>query len=686
MQKLLRKNTKREMKTLNKVRKVFTKQQVLVLEKTSTKGFEWDSETIKRALQLNFSCGRCGYETLLEQNFPLPSLRTLRRRLECIPFNSGVLDEVFDMLETKVNSMAADDRDCCLTLDEMKTTGKVEYDKSSDKYVGYVTLPGHSGSAEHGLVFMLSGIRLRWKQVVAYYFTGNSVNGKEFKAIIVEIIKKAHAKKLNVLSVTSDMGSANRAMWKSFGVGVTRKKQVCSCVHPCDENKQLYFLADPPHALKNLRNFIISGQTIELPKSIIDKFSLPSTAVTVEPVRKLYEAEASVDIGIKMAPKLTAKVIQPGNFVKMNVGKAMIFFSKPVEAGIRTMVADEGWDKIYLTSCWFFSIIRQWFSLMNSRHFTLAISKANVDEYNKTIELLKLVIEIFQNSKMGPWKPIQTAVILSTLSVLKLQEVVLNDGGDKFLLTSRLSQDCLENLFSSVRIKTPIPSALEFKRNLRIICVSQYLKVPENCNYDVDESIFLAEFLLPARKQLRKLIAHVDDGEPCMLLINNVCTTFDTELKKSELNGLKYIAGYCVSEELGRCDVCDTFIRIENTESANDQEFVIQMEFKSNKKSLKYAKFPLLKLLKNAEGYFKTVESQLSHQIGLKERLVNTMITCDKTVSLFPTCHDIAKKLLSRFFTIRVNSLALKLTAQNIAQFGSSMSSKSAAMHEAVSK
>ena len=76
------------------------------------------------------------------------------------------------------------------------------------------------------------------------------------------------------------------------------------------------------------------------------------------------------------------------------------------------------------------------------------------------------------------------------------------------------------------------------------------------------------------------------------------------------------------------------------------------MEFKSNKKSLKYAKSPLITLLKNAEGYFKTVESQLSHQTGLKESLVNTMVTCDKTVSLFPTCHDIAKKILSRFFMI----------------------------------
>ena len=68
----------------------------------------------------------------------------------------------------------------------------------------------------------------------------------------------------------------------------------------------------------------------------------------------------------------------------------------------------------------------------------------------------------------------------------------------------------------------PIPSALEFKCNLRIICVSQYLKEPKNSNYDVDESTFLAEFLLPASKQLCKLNAHLDDDEPSLLIINNV--------------------------------------------------------------------------------------------------------------------------------------------------------------------
>lgn len=53
----------------------------------------------------------------------------------------------------------------------------------------------------------------------------------------------------------------------------------------------------------------------------------------------------------------------------------------------------------------------------------------------------------------GDWKPCQTGVILTTTSVLSLAEELL-DAGHTYLLTGRLTQDCLENLFSVVRLRT----------------------------------------------------------------------------------------------------------------------------------------------------------------------------------------------------------------------------------------
>lgn len=49
------------------------------------------------------------------------------------------------------------DKLCCLTLDEMEIKKAVEYDPSSKTVLGKITLPGHQGEANHGLVFMLGG-------------------------------------------------------------------------------------------------------------------------------------------------------------------------------------------------------------------------------------------------------------------------------------------------------------------------------------------------------------------------------------------------------------------------------------------------------------------------------------------------------------------------------------------------
>jgi hypothetical protein len=47
---------------------------------------------------------------------------------------------------------------------------------------------------------MLGGVNTRWKQVVAYYFTGNSVNGQIFADIIKEIFENSKRIGVNILS------------------------------------------------------------------------------------------------------------------------------------------------------------------------------------------------------------------------------------------------------------------------------------------------------------------------------------------------------------------------------------------------------------------------------------------------------------------------------------------------------
>ncbi|XP_067216776.1 uncharacterized protein [Linepithema humile] len=66
----------------------------------------------------------------------------------------------------------------------------------------------------------------RWKQTVAYFYSGNSTNGSIYKSIILNIIEEANKIGLRVQSIVSDMSAPNQAMWKSFNINVSRYSTV----------------------------------------------------------------------------------------------------------------------------------------------------------------------------------------------------------------------------------------------------------------------------------------------------------------------------------------------------------------------------------------------------------------------------------------------------------------------------
>ncbi|KAH7948853.1 hypothetical protein HPB49_002798 [Dermacentor silvarum] len=60
----------------------------------------------------------------------------------------------------------------------------------------------------------------------------------------------------------------------------------------------------------------------------------------------------------------------------------------------------------------------------------------------------------------------------------------------KFLLLSRFGQDALENLFSTLRCKIPVPRVLEFKFSLRAATMAQFLRPSKDGSY-TEEDCFL---------------------------------------------------------------------------------------------------------------------------------------------------------------------------------------------------
>ncbi|KAK3880916.1 hypothetical protein Pcinc_014625 [Petrolisthes cinctipes] len=79
-----RKILKEKMSLEGKLCKVFSPNQLLHLGRVKCKGVKWSNDVIKKGLQLRNACGAGGYQLLLSQGQPLPSMRSLRRKMEVV--------------------------------------------------------------------------------------------------------------------------------------------------------------------------------------------------------------------------------------------------------------------------------------------------------------------------------------------------------------------------------------------------------------------------------------------------------------------------------------------------------------------------------------------------------------------------------------------------------------------------
>ncbi|KAJ4426849.1 hypothetical protein ANN_26648 [Periplaneta americana] len=513
---------------------------------------KWSNVTITKALKLKFSCGGSGYEELLKQGYPLPSVRTLQRRLQNLKFDSGISREVFEFLRIKVESFESHEKDCVLILDEMAITSGNVYDCSLSKYFGNVTPPEHSDMATHVLVFMLGGVITRWKQVVAYYYTSDSVNGAVFHDIIECIFQKAEELQLNILSVTSDMGSCNQALWRAWGVTAGRYSEIkCTVAHPLHSDKVVFVFADVPHLFKNIKSMFISNKVIRIPNDIKEKQKLPTNEVLASHIYEIIAHEK--EHSFKLAPKLSERDLFPSHFGKMEVCTSTNVVNHTVSSPLK-FLAEELDKPAYLTTAWFLDQVERWFHLMTSRHPMCALSKFNLNVYRDSIAFLKDFMDLFCNMEVGQkkiWKPSQTGVLISTQAMLELQANLLEDRQYKFLLTSRFSQDCLENLFSVLRSKQCVPNAVQVKNNLKLICVSQYLRNASRSSYEEDDREFLSGFL----DTLHEVKPKSEEVEISAEVSHPMAS-----LNSSELNSLYNVSGYIVQSIQKTSKTCSTCI------------------------------------------------------------------------------------------------------------------------------
>ncbi|KAL1419683.1 hypothetical protein MTO96_025030 [Rhipicephalus appendiculatus] len=200
----------------------------------------------------------------------------------------------------------------------------------------------------------------------------------------------------------------------------------------------------------------------------------------------------------------------------MKVGIAVQFF-RDAASTIRYLIGEGTLEPETETTVWFLELISKWYALMSSRHPSVALSLRDVTKHHAAVRTHRLALETIRGIHMGntsQWKLSQAGLMISTTVVLRLQAILLESEGYKFLLTSRMLQDCLENLFSVVRSRKPVPDAYDMKCALKLVSVSQFFHTPATTSYDIDDSEYIVDLLSQGnREHAEKEVDEIDDAE-----------------------------------------------------------------------------------------------------------------------------------------------------------------------------
>lgn len=246
------------------------------------------------------------------------------------------------------------------------------------------------------------------------------------------------------------------------------------------------------------------------------------------------------------------------------------------------------------------------------------------------------------------WKPWQAALILNVNSVLRLQAYFLDVRGFKFVLTGRLTQDCVENLFSQIRIRQKKPNALQVKNILKNICVAQLMDDVQGSSYEFDDREWLLDFtsVIAAHKPQ-------EEQNPPTEATKKVVPNLDT----IGLNAFYHVAGNILGKLLKKinCDKCEAIC----TGAGNDvpfAEFTREKDFTGH--SLVYANKETFDFFLELDTIFRCYIDSFRDENNIFDKMLPFFSKVQ--AAHFSDCHDMRIKLIRRFLSFQLKTLEPK--------------------------
>ncbi|XP_023212642.1 uncharacterized protein LOC111615469 [Centruroides sculpturatus] len=533
---------------------------------------------------------------------------------------------------------------CAISFDEMEVQEALAYSKQYKSFLGLVTFGNTSVKANHLLVFLIRGLSTSWKQIIAYHATASSTKGEDIKNFLFHVIEHLKAIGLNVVAVVSDMNSCNVSFWNAVNVKVNRTTR--RTYFEWNDGSVINVFADPPHLLKNMW-MSLQNNIVKLSPDILENEGLPSSEVKFAHVVNLWELQRKDDL--KLLYHLEEGDIRPSHFQKMDVGRAVRFFSVKTAAALETAVALKLLPPDALSTAWFVRLFCQWFQIMSARTQLKSVTANNFDTKKKLMDSFVEVISTLEFDK--GWKPVQTGTILSTISLLKVCEHCFKNDY-KFVLGSRLTQDALENVFSTIRSKTKsMPTILDCVTAIKLVSVAQFLEKEPNLKsgYAQDNDHSLLNILDPKERQAEPQHTHFDDNVTKRL---KSAIEMNDNTNVVHKNSLFYIAGSCVHSLMkSACNDCQAEMTGDVDDLTKAGQDSLLLEYTSYG-GLIYPSMKVYNIVKAADAAYTEIQMELLQgKYHADDEFVNIVLKYCKTT--LPSCCEVMKKIIQHFVTVR---------------------------------
>ena len=396
---------------------------------------------------------------MLRNVLELPSPKTLKKLMRNVAVYPGFNRHILRALKQKTANTPQSNRIASLVIDEMSIKEGVSYDNGRDVIEGFEETPERGQHlANHAIVFMVRGIREKWKQPVGYFLTSGPMSGEKMHSLIIECITKLKEVGITVVLLVADQGSNNRNLFQKH-LNVTNDQP-----YFFHDEQKVFTMYDPPHLIKSVRNnFKKHG------------FEIEGNNVLWSHVRDFFDKDRSAPI--RMAPKLTKKHIDVPAFTPLRVKLATQVLSNSVAVGVGVLAQ---WGIISPDAkhtADFIGKMNELFDCFNSMTITSSKPWAHAisgksKHKEKLLSLLEFVKSIKpkelneeeqdgetgENAKKRKKRgkknlPCLDGWQLSITALLLLWEELSSVYDLSFLLTNRLNQDCLENFIFNYQSK-----------------------------------------------------------------------------------------------------------------------------------------------------------------------------------------------------------------------------------------